>query len=127
MYPFIVYGTLRVGGSRARVWRAHATAERGTLAGFRLRDSGRRYPVVVPATEGSVVVDVLTATTVESYKVLLRRFDEIENVGGGLYVRTFEQALVGHESVEGWLYRPGPALSNKIATMPVIASGDWLG
>lgn len=127
MYPFIVYGTLRQGGSRARVWRAEATAMRGLLAGFELRDTGRRYPVVVPTDAATVVVDVLTPNTVDSYTRLLARFDQIEDIAGGLYIRTLRRALVDGDEIEGWLYESGPALDEFIERMPVIAGGDWLG
>lgn len=125
MYPFIVYGTLRHGAARARVWRGHATYERGTLAGFDLRDTGRRYPIIVPARLGTVVVDVLNPNSSESYEYLLARFDKIEEVAGGLYVRALQVATVGDTKVEGWLYQPGPRLADDIDAMPVIAGGDW--
>ena len=141
-----VYGTLRPGGHR---WEAslapHVVARLpARLPGADLY-AGPGYPVMVHPTtprevvgddgpsevvddgSGEVVGDVvwLAPDTVDE---VIASLDEIEgHVPGGddnQYERVRREVTTPRGPVSAWTYVAGPRID--VATLPVLASGDWL-
>ncbi|WP_084106286.1 gamma-glutamylcyclotransferase family protein [Demequina sp. NBRC 110056] len=131
--PYLVYGTLRPGGSNVhRVERHGATHEgRVVLTGFTMLDSPRGYPYITPGrADQRIVVDVVRPPASASARLRLRRdLDALEDFVIGGTVNNYERVATAFDDpIEGrrcwgWLYVAGAGAL--IDGLPEIASGDW--
>lgn len=131
--PYLVYGTLRPGGSNAHLIDRHGATYGGslTLDHYAMYDAPAGYPYVVPE-EGAppVVLDVVLPPADARVQLALRAdLDALEGfeVGGGMNhyerVATAFPDPSGDGPRWGWLYVAGPgALIDDLAR---IDSGDW--
>lgn len=131
--PYLVYGTLRPGGSNAHLVARHGGRHGAALVldGYAMYDAPAGYPYLVPREgAGPVACDVVEPPGGTAARRALRAdLDALEGfeVGGSLnhYERvaiTFSDPDAARERW-GWLYVAGPGAL--IDGLGAIESGDW--
>ncbi len=131
--PYLVYGTLRPGGSNAALVERHGGVHAGslTLGGYAMYEAPAGYPYIVPrSTAGAITLDVLVPPAGAGAQESLRAdLDTLEGFEVGGRLNHYERVAVSFPdpatgSVRwGWLYVAGPgALIDGLAQ---IESGDW--
>jgi gamma-glutamylcyclotransferase (GGCT)/AIG2-like uncharacterized protein YtfP len=92
-YPLFVYGTLRRGGSAARLLRGAEFLSEASISGAVIFRSG--YPGLVPG-DSQVAGELF-----QVHDALWLRLDEYEGPG---YVRRLSEVQTGHKTVSAWVY-----------------------
>lgn len=131
--PYLVYGTLRPGGSNSHLLLRHGAAHAGRLSlpGFLMHDSPAGYPYITPGPpDAMIVVDVVRPPAGASARRGLRRdLDALEDFVIGGVANNYERVATAFDDpIEqrrcwGWLYVVGAGAL--IDGLPAIASGDW--
>jgi gamma-glutamylcyclotransferase (GGCT)/AIG2-like uncharacterized protein YtfP len=130
--PYLVYGTLRDGGSNAHLVTRHGGRWAGslTLEGFAMVDAPAGYPYVVARESARVRAEVVLPAADGPAQVALRRdLDVLEGFALGGTANNYER--VAHAFLDpldgterwGWLYVAGAGAL--IDGLPAIESGDW--
>ncbi|MFW2512647.1 gamma-glutamylcyclotransferase family protein [Demequina sp. SO4-13] len=131
--PYLVYGTLRPGGSNAHLIGRHGATHGGssTLDGYAMYDALAGYPYVVPDVGArTVALDiVLPPADAAAARALRADLDALEGFEGAARLNHYERVAVPFaepgtgRSRWGWLYVAGAgALIDGLAR---IESGDW--
>jgi len=110
-----VYGTLRRGGRADAMLHGCEHVGVRTIRGT-LYDVNGAYPALVPDGGGEVEGEVWRCPA-----SLLKRLDEYEGVGEGLY----ERVVLEVEDTPCWTYVAGRALEQALTPGRRIASGVW--
>ena len=116
-----VYGTLRRGGRLGHVLGKDQLYfdDPIRVEGLQMRAVSKSFPAV---RQTGRTEDVVTGELYSVSGTMIRRLDQIEDVGGGMYRRV--QIDVG-EGLEAWVYVWG--VNEKMwQAAPVITSGDWI-
>lgn len=117
-----VYGTLlREESNHARLKHAAMAAERASLSGASLIDTGRGYPAMLLGGDGAVAGEVYAVD-----ERTLRSLDELEDYYGegdrrNEYDRIEIDVEAGERIIRAWTYVYRSAPSNAVP----IPSGDW--
>jgi gamma-glutamylcyclotransferase (GGCT)/AIG2-like uncharacterized protein YtfP len=123
LFPYAVYGTLRVGQPNSDLWDGAARyGGTGYVRRYRLLSNGW-FPYAVPADlSRRIVVDVLWPVASEADS-LRERLDRLEG-----YPHLYDRLLVDVELETGKLlcvmYRPVDVV-DVIARTPALPTGDW--
>lgn len=130
--PYLVYGTLREGGSNAHLVTRHGGEWCGilTLEGFAMVDAPAGYPYVMAREGGAVRAEVvLPPADARAQRDLRRALDLLEGFTLGGAANNYER--VAHPFADprdgiqrwGWLYVAGAGAL--VDGLPAIESGDW--
>ncbi|WP_203653600.1 gamma-glutamylcyclotransferase family protein [Demequina activiva] len=130
--PYLVYGTLREGGSNAHLVTRHGGRWTGSLIldGFAMVDAPAGYPYVLPRDGAAVRAEVVMPPADARAQVSLRRdLDLLEGFTLGGAANNYERVPLTFVDPRdgadrwGWLYVAGAGAL--IDGLPAIESGDW--
>lgn len=110
-----VYGTLRHGGTAARLLADSERIDAAVVAGT-LYNVNTRFPALVLGGSGTVHGELWRCPP-----DLLPRLDEYESVPEGLFRRVRRQIA----SVTAWIYVAGPRLAPHLVPENAVAGGRW--
>lgn len=133
IYPVLVYGTLRPGGSNYGHFLAGRTTNERTIGlnGFRML-GGQGYPYVIKGDAEDKIVGTLCDIDPAKYDDVVEGLDFLEGYRGpdedNHYDRVLIKFTLGNgEVVKAWTYLANRSMVGRIVkNLPVVEHGDWL-
>ncbi|WP_297081923.1 gamma-glutamylcyclotransferase [uncultured Demequina sp.] len=134
--PYVVYGTLRRGGSNAALIPRHGARWGATLLlpGYLMLDTPHGYPYLTPldparASSAPVVAELVEPPADPEAQARLRRdLDALETYRGPGGDNEYDRVAVRVTTDDGeqwaWLYVAARATA--VDGLPAIAHGDWM-
>jgi len=134
--PYVVYGTLRRGGSNAALIPRHGAQWGATilLPGYVLLDTPHGYPYLAPldparASAAPVVAELVEPPSGSAAQAALRRdLDALETYQGPGGDNEYERVAirVSRDGADTWAWLYVAAAASLVDALPEIGHGDWM-